>query len=136
MNLTEYLGDMGRLPCPEKRPCQSAICKVEWYKGTNETAVAIHTNFKRTNITKNNTNDGRFYLDRKGTLIIRNLTLGDSGYYTCERTDEDDFALQLDVVGKWFAEIAHELKRSLHSKGVLVCLYIGGEFVILTIVFF
>ena len=99
MTLTKYLGDMGRLPCPEKRPCQSAVCKVEWYKETNETAVATQTHIKRMNNVKNNTNNGRFHLDRSGALIIHNLTLGDTGNYTCQRTDGDDFVLQLDVVG-------------------------------------
>ena len=99
MTFTKYVGDMGRLTCPEKRPCQSAVCKVEWYKKTNETAVATQTRIKKMNSIKNNTNNDRFHLERSGTLIMRNLTLGDTGNYTCQRTDGDDFVLQLDVVG-------------------------------------
>ena len=98
MEITKYLGGMAYLPCAVEQSCDSQISKVVWYKGTNETAVAIQTFIK--NITQNNANNGRFRPDISGALLIRNLTLGDTGNYTCKRTCSDKFVVQLDVVGK------------------------------------
>ena len=102
------MGDIGRLTCSVKDSHRSALYRISWKRAlgvNNVTAIVSQTIIKNQNKSiTSNASGNRFDLDRSGTLTIHNLTLEDSGYYTCLRTGKMSLIVKLDVIGKLFVE--------------------------------
>ena len=100
---TGYLGGIGYLTCPEKHLCQSQICTISWIRGVADKdkiiarqKFVIKDKIKKTKFAYSD----RYHLDRASNLAIHNLTLDDAGNYTCIRNYNDNWVVQLDVLGK------------------------------------
>ena len=123
--VTGVLGHIITLSCPRLNNdiviSGVTILVKEWFRGpaSNPTSTVARLVIKGDYVQNDFKADAdkKMWIDSKdGDLIIQNLTLGDSGFYTCRFTGSEAQTIQLDVVTGMFNWPVYIVKQYINKN--------------------